>query len=111
MNEVLEGLALLKDAFKSQMEELALTEPEYWLAGREICEIDYMIERIKGLERRRQRSDEERIRNLKRDHDNETRRRILLGIRMDSVSSCSGHGLVHFRGNHLGGRYGKKNGR
>ena len=111
MNEVLVGLALLKDAFKSQMEELALTEPEYWLAGREICEIDYMIERIKRLERRRQRNDEKRIRNLKRSRDNETRRRIYMGLCMDSVSSGGSHGFMHFRGNHLGGRYGKKNGR
>ena len=109
MNEVVQGLALLKDAFKSKMEELDLTKPEYWKLKDEITDIEYLIEGIERIETRRQREYERRFRHLKRVRDKEVRRRIYLGLRMDSVRA-GGNSSMEFPGtSFVGGRYGKKN--
>lgn len=109
MNEVVEGLALLKDAFKSKLEELDLTEPEYWELKDEITDIEYLIEGLERIETRRQREYERRFRHLKRVRDKEVRRRIYMGLRMDPVGAGGNRSMELRRASHIGGRHGKKN--
>ena len=95
------GLTLLKEAYKSQLEELDLCNSEYRKLRKEIMEIDYLIQNYETRQSRRQREYEKWLRAIKRKHHREIRRRVYLGLRMDPVGSGDNHGMVHLRSNPL----------
>ena len=94
-SDVVIGLTLLKEAYKSQLEELDLCNIEYRKLRKEIMEIDYLIQNYETRQSRRQRDYEKQLRANKRMHYREIRRRVYLGLRMDPVSSGHRYGLVH----------------
>ena len=100
-SDVVIGLTLLKEAYKSQLEELDLCNIEYRKLRKEIMEIDYLIQNYETRQSRRQREYEKRLRAIKRKHHREIRRRVYLGLRMDPVGSGDNHGMVHLRSNPL----------
>lgn len=100
-SDVVVGLTLLRDAYKSQLEELDLCNSEYRKLRKEIMEIDYLIQNYETRQSRRQRDYEKRLRAIKRKHHREIRRRVYLGLRMDPVGSSDNHGMVHLRSNPL----------
>ena len=100
-SDVVVGLTLLKEAYKSQLEELDLCNIEYRKLRKEIMEIDYLIQNYETRQSRRQRDYEKRLRAIKRKHHREIRRRVYLGLRMDPVGSGNNHGMVHLRSNPL----------
>ena len=100
-SDVVIGLTLLKEAYKSQLEELDLCNSEYRKLRKEIMEIDYLIQNYETRQSRRQREYEKRLRAIKRKHHREIRRRVYLGLRMDPVRSGDNHGMVHLRSNPL----------
>ena len=100
-SDVVIGLTLLKEAYKSQLEELDLCNSEYRKLRKEIMEIDYLIQNYETRQTRRQREYEKRLRAIKRKHHREIRRRVYLGLRMDPVRSGDNHGMVHLRSNPL----------
>lgn len=100
-SDVVIGLTLLKEAYKSQLEELDLCNSEYRKLRKEIMEIDYLIQNYETRQTRRQREYEKRLRAIKRKHHREIRRRVYLGLRMDPVGSGDNHGMVHLRSNPL----------
>ena len=100
-SDVVIGLTLLKEAYKSQLEELDLCNIEYRKLRKEIMEIDYLIQNYETRQSRRQRDYEKQLRANKRMHYREIRRRVYLGLRMDPVGSGNNHGMVHLRSNPL----------
>lgn len=100
-SDVVIGLTLLKEAYKSQLEELDLCNSEYRKLRKEIMEIDYLIQNYETRQSRRKRDYEKQLRANKRMHYREIRRRVYLGLRMDPVGSGNGHGLLHPWSNHL----------
>lgn len=100
-SDVVIGLTLLKEAYKSQLEELDLCNGEYRKLRKEIMEIDYLIQNYETRQSRRQREYEKRLRAIKRKHHREIRRRVYLGLRMDPVGSGNNRGMVHLRSNPL----------
>ena len=100
-SDVVIALTLLKEAYKSQLEELDLCNSEYRKLRKEIMEIDYLIQNYETRQTRRQREYEKRLRAIKRKHHREIRRRVYLGLRMDPVRSGDNHGMVHLRSNPL----------
>lgn len=100
-SDVVIGLTLLRDAYKSQLEELDLCNSQYRKLRKEIMEIDYLIQNYETRQSRRQRDYEKQLRANKRMHYREIRRRVYLGLRMDPVGSGNNHGMVHLRSNPL----------
>lgn len=100
-SDVVVGLTLLRDAYKNQLEELDLCNSKYRKLRKEIMEIDYLIQNYETRQSRRQRDYEKQLRANKRMHYREIRRRVYLGLRMDSVGSGNNHGMVHLRSNPL----------
>ena len=103
---LIEALKMTREALRSEKDELHRCNARYREIQKEIREIDSMIGKQERAEARRKSIYEKRLRAIKRKHDNETRRRIYLGLRLDPVGSGRRRGLVRVRSHTLGKRKG-----
>lgn len=84
---LIEALKMTRAALKSERDELHRCNVRYREIQKEIMEIDSLIMNMERTEARRRSTYEKRIRAIRRYRDNETRRRIFLGLRMEPVNA------------------------
>ena len=106
---LIDCLKMTKKALQNEQAELHRCNRRYHDIQREIMEIDLLILKMERSEARRRSIYEKRIRDINRDRNRKIRRRIYMGLRMDSIGTNHNSDMVNFRNHFIGGGYENKN--